>query len=338
MPLDRPRIAVLTSGGDAPGMNAAIRSVVRSAIDCGCRGRRHRARLRGAARAALPPAGRRRRRRRARPRRHLPRARRAPSASRRPKASPRRCRSCAPPTSTGLVVIGGDGSYRGAEELARRRDPRRRRARDDRQRHLRHRHVHRLRHRAQHDRATPSARSATRPRATSARSSSRSWAARAGILATYAGLACRRRLHPRARGRRGASRTCARPCARRRSPRQEALDHHPRRGRRARVRARRRTSRRTAATTCARSCSATCSAAARPRRSTASSRPASPRRPCARCSTGKAAWRSVCRALRSCVVSAHGGVRTAAPAATRDISSSPSVLARCTERSAPRFC
>ncbi len=31
----RPRIAVLTSGGDAPGMNAAIRSVVRSAIDCG---------------------------------------------------------------------------------------------------------------------------------------------------------------------------------------------------------------------------------------------------------------------------------------------------------------
>jgi 6-phosphofructokinase 1 len=30
------RIAVLTSGGDAPGMNAAIRSVTRSAIDKGC--------------------------------------------------------------------------------------------------------------------------------------------------------------------------------------------------------------------------------------------------------------------------------------------------------------
>jgi 6-phosphofructokinase 1 len=29
------RIAVLTSGGDAPGMNAAIRSVVRSAINEG---------------------------------------------------------------------------------------------------------------------------------------------------------------------------------------------------------------------------------------------------------------------------------------------------------------
>ena len=29
------RIAVLTSGGDAPGMNAAIRSVVRSGINAG---------------------------------------------------------------------------------------------------------------------------------------------------------------------------------------------------------------------------------------------------------------------------------------------------------------
>ena len=30
------RIGVLTSGGDAPGMNAAIRAVVRSAIFYGC--------------------------------------------------------------------------------------------------------------------------------------------------------------------------------------------------------------------------------------------------------------------------------------------------------------
>lgn len=30
------KIGVLTSGGDAPGMNPAIRSVVRCAIDCGC--------------------------------------------------------------------------------------------------------------------------------------------------------------------------------------------------------------------------------------------------------------------------------------------------------------
>ena len=29
------RIAVLTSGGDAPGMNAAIRAVVRTGIDVG---------------------------------------------------------------------------------------------------------------------------------------------------------------------------------------------------------------------------------------------------------------------------------------------------------------
>ena len=35
MSLDRPRIAVLTSGGDAPGMNAAIRAVVRCAIFSG---------------------------------------------------------------------------------------------------------------------------------------------------------------------------------------------------------------------------------------------------------------------------------------------------------------
>ena len=29
------RIAILTSGGDAPGMNAAIRSVVRTGLHCG---------------------------------------------------------------------------------------------------------------------------------------------------------------------------------------------------------------------------------------------------------------------------------------------------------------
>ena len=29
------RIAVLTSGGDAPGMNAAVRAVVRSGVVCG---------------------------------------------------------------------------------------------------------------------------------------------------------------------------------------------------------------------------------------------------------------------------------------------------------------
>ena len=29
------RIGVLTSGGDAPGMNAAIRAVVRCGLDCG---------------------------------------------------------------------------------------------------------------------------------------------------------------------------------------------------------------------------------------------------------------------------------------------------------------
>jgi 6-phosphofructokinase 1 len=29
-------IGVLTSGGDAPGMNAAIRAVIRAGLSCGC--------------------------------------------------------------------------------------------------------------------------------------------------------------------------------------------------------------------------------------------------------------------------------------------------------------
>ena len=35
--MDRKTIAVLTSGGDAPGMNAAVRAVARSAISLGMR-------------------------------------------------------------------------------------------------------------------------------------------------------------------------------------------------------------------------------------------------------------------------------------------------------------
>ncbi|MEI7772649.1 MAG: 6-phosphofructokinase, partial [Chloroflexales bacterium] len=33
---EKVRIGVLTSGGDAPGMNPAVRSVVRTGISCGC--------------------------------------------------------------------------------------------------------------------------------------------------------------------------------------------------------------------------------------------------------------------------------------------------------------
>ena len=43
-------IAVLTSGGDAPGMNAAVRAVVRTALARG------RARLRRSARATRAPS------------------------------------------------------------------------------------------------------------------------------------------------------------------------------------------------------------------------------------------------------------------------------------------
>ncbi|KAK2857312.1 hypothetical protein FQN49_004822, partial [Arthroderma sp. PD_2] len=35
-PAKRRRIAVLTSGGDAPGMNGVVRAVVRMSIHCGC--------------------------------------------------------------------------------------------------------------------------------------------------------------------------------------------------------------------------------------------------------------------------------------------------------------
>ena len=38
-------IGVLTSGGDAPGMNAAVRAVVRTAIAYGCSGERYTERL-----------------------------------------------------------------------------------------------------------------------------------------------------------------------------------------------------------------------------------------------------------------------------------------------------
>ena len=45
------RLAVLTSGGDAPGMNAAIRAVVRTATHHGIE-----ARAAGCRRAPVPPA------------------------------------------------------------------------------------------------------------------------------------------------------------------------------------------------------------------------------------------------------------------------------------------
>ena len=109
-------IAVLTSGGDAPGMNAAVRAVVRTALDRGRRGVRH---LRG-----LPGHGRRRRphppddlgrRSAASCSRAAPSsARRAPDASAPARAASRRPQNLVERGIDGLVVIGGDGSLTGA--------------------------------------------------------------------------------------------------------------------------------------------------------------------------------------------------------------------------------
>ena len=110
------RIGVLTSGGDAQGMNAAVRAVVRTALQRRPGGLCHLRRLpgHGRRRRAHPPDelgfGRRdpaprRHDHRHRPLRRVPHARRA---------------ACKPPTTCsnigidGLVVIGGDGSLTGA--------------------------------------------------------------------------------------------------------------------------------------------------------------------------------------------------------------------------------
>jgi 6-phosphofructokinase 1 len=116
VPLDRLKIAVLTSGGDAPGMNAAIRSVVRSAIDCGAqvvgveRGyeglleRRFHPLGVGDVGGILDRGG----------------TFLGTSRSERfktPEGVAEAVQILRNAEVTGLVVIGGDGSYRGAEEL-----------------------------------------------------------------------------------------------------------------------------------------------------------------------------------------------------------------------------
>ena len=111
------RIGVLTSGGDAPGMNAAIRSVVRSAAALGVRrpsassaaskgcskasSASWASRTWAACSTAAAPFW----------------ARRVQRASRPTRGLTRRSTSCSEHGVTGLVVIGGDGSYRGAEAL-----------------------------------------------------------------------------------------------------------------------------------------------------------------------------------------------------------------------------
>lgn len=113
----RPRIAVLTSGGDAPGMNAAIRSVVRTAISLGAEAYGVERGYEGLLEQAFVPLG-------------LgdvggildrggtflgtSRSKRYQT----PEGVAEAAQILTRAGIQGLVVIGGDGSYRGAAELA----------------------------------------------------------------------------------------------------------------------------------------------------------------------------------------------------------------------------
>lgn len=114
---DVPRIAVLTSGGDAPGMNAAIRSAVRTAIACGAEAvaiehgyeglleRRFRSMQLGDVGGILDRGGTFLGTSRSK---HFETEAGVDEAAQVLRAE----------GVTGLVVIGGDGSYRGAEALS----------------------------------------------------------------------------------------------------------------------------------------------------------------------------------------------------------------------------
>ncbi|NTU71893.1 MAG: 6-phosphofructokinase [Coriobacteriia bacterium] len=117
MTLGRPRIAVLTSGGDAPGMNAAIRSVVRTAIAGGadCVGIEHG--YEGLLERLFHPLG------VGDVGGVLDRGGTFLGTSRserfmQPEGVAEAAQILKSADVTGLVVIGGDGSYRGAEELS----------------------------------------------------------------------------------------------------------------------------------------------------------------------------------------------------------------------------
>ena len=110
-------IAVLTSGGDAPGMNAAIRAVTRSALDQGMTVYGVLPGLAGPGRRSVPPAQCARRGRHHSGRRHVSRQRPIrgiPRGERPAKA----LRNLAQRGIDGVVVIGGNGSQTGSYMLS----------------------------------------------------------------------------------------------------------------------------------------------------------------------------------------------------------------------------
>jgi 6-phosphofructokinase 1 len=112
----RPRIAVLTSGGDAPGMNAAIRAVVRTTIAAGADAwgvghgfeglleRDFRPLNLGSVGGKLDRGG-----------TFLGTSRSARFQT--PEGTTEACRILQETEIEGLVVIGGEGSFRGAQAL-----------------------------------------------------------------------------------------------------------------------------------------------------------------------------------------------------------------------------
>lgn len=115
---DRAPIAVLTSGGDAPGMNAAVRAVVRSAAARGLPAIAVHDGYEGLMAGNFSPCG---------PRdvsNIIQRGGTVLGTSRseefrRPEGRARAAQALAGASTQGLVVIGGNGSFRGADLLSR---------------------------------------------------------------------------------------------------------------------------------------------------------------------------------------------------------------------------
>ena len=185
------RIGVLTSGGDAPGMNAAVRAVVRTAVDRGIECVGIRRGWNGLINGDFCPHGRRQRQPHHQPRRHhaLYRPQRGVHARRRARQK-----------AVGHLQAAGAGRHRGHRR--RRHLPGRPGAvtqscgisggghpRHHRQRHRLHRLHHRLRHRLPTRPSSASTSCGTPCSPTSAAPWWRSWAATPGYLALYVGIA-----------------------------------------------------------------------------------------------------------------------------------------------------
>ena len=143
-------IGVLTSGGDAPGMNAAIRAVVRHGNQQGTEGKRYHERVRrpssgGDCGYERPQRG----------RYHSDAAERFCYTARCPEfttaeGQQKGAEICRRHGIDGLVVIGGDGSFQGAGEAVRSWDQHRRPSGNHRPGYCLYGLHHRLRHGGQH--------------------------------------------------------------------------------------------------------------------------------------------------------------------------------------------